>query len=216
MPNWCSNSLCLQHEDPKMIARAAKGFNEGGLLNEFIPVPEELNETISGSVGDPVEQELLEAKQIANKKKYGYANWYDFCVGEWGTKWDVGSEGADADVSPDGKVMSVYFDSAWSPPIAAYEKLQEMGFQVNAYYYEGGMCYAGIYDEHGDEYYDLSGMDSAEVRDSIPSCLDDTFGISEQMAEYEAENEEELTHWYKEGVEETGLEPHKKVKETND
>jgi hypothetical protein len=33
------------------------------------------------------------------------------------------------------------------------------------------------------------------------------------MAEYEAENEDEVTAWYKEGVESTGLEPHK-VKET--
>jgi hypothetical protein len=33
------------------------------------------------------------------------------------------------------------------------------------------------------------------------------------MAEYEAENEEELTSWYKEGVEETGLIPHEPPKE---
>lgn len=216
MPNWCSNSLCLQHEDPKMIDRAVKAYNEGRLLDEFVPVPEELQETISGSVGDPVEQELLEARRASNKKKYGYADWYDFCCGEWGTKWDVGSEGADADTSPDGKVMSVYFDSAWAPPIAAYEKLQDLGFQVNAYYYESGMAYAGMYDECGDSYYDLSGMDSAEVRDALPVDLDETFGISEMMAEYEAENEEELTHWYKDGVEATGLEPHKKSKELND
>jgi hypothetical protein len=31
--------------------------------------------------------------------------------------------------------------------------------------------------------------------------LDDMFGISESMAEYEAENEEELTEWLKDGVE---------------
>jgi hypothetical protein len=215
MPNWCSNSLCLQHEDPEMIAKAAKGFNEGGLLSTFIPVPEELNDTISGTVGDPVAQELLEVKSASNLKKYGYANWYDFCVGEWGTKWDVGTEGADADVSDDGRVMSVYFDSAWSPPIAAYEKLQDLGFQVNAYYYESGMCYAGIYDECGDSYYDLSGMDSAEIRDQLPQDLDLAFSISEQMEEWESENEDEVTTWYKEGVESNGLEPHVIKKEKN-
>lgn len=211
MPNWCSNSLCLQHEDPEMIARAKRGFDNGGLLEEFIPVPQDLKETISGSVGDPVEQELLEAKQASNLKKHGYSTWYDFCVNEWGTKWDIGGD-SDADVSPDGKVMSVWFDSAWSPPIAAYEKLQDMGFQVNAYYYESGMCYAGIYDECGDSYYDLTGLDSDEIKDQLPVELDETFAISEQMAEYEAETEEELTSWYKDGVEETGLDPHVKPK----
>jgi hypothetical protein len=33
------------------------------------------------------------------------------------------------------------------------------------------------------------------------------------MAEYEAENEDEVTTWYKEGVEETGLTPHAVTKE---
>ena len=204
--------MCLQHEDPKMIARAAKAFNEGNLLNEFIPIPEDLQIT-SGRVGDPVEQELLEAQQAANLKKHGYKDWYDFSCNEWGTKWDVGTEGADADVSPDGKVMSVYFDSAWSPPIAAYEKLQDLGFQVNAYYYESGMAYAGIYDECGDSYYDLSGMDSAEVRDAIPIELDEAFSISEQMEEYEREQLDEVSTWYMDGVESTGLTPHKATKE---
>lgn len=204
MPNWCSNSLCLQHEDPNMIARAVKAFDEGRLLEEFIPVPAELSEATS-----PNREESAKAL----KEKYGYADWYDFCVNEWGTKWDVGSEGSDADTSPDGKVMSVYFDSAWSPPIAAYEKLQDLGFQVNAYYYESGMSYAGIYDECGDSYYDLSGMDSAEVRDAIPIDLDEAFCISEQMEEYEREQLDEVSTWYMDGVEATGLTPHQPKKD---
>jgi hypothetical protein len=46
--------------------------------------------------------------------------------------------------------------------------------------------------------------------------LDDAFGISETMAEYESEQEDEVTVWYKDGVEQTGLEPHKVKKEEND
>ena len=45
--------------------------------------------------------------------------------------------------------------------------------------------------------------------------LDAEFAISEQMEEWERENEEELTLWYKDGVEATGLEPHKVVKDDN-
>lgn len=215
MPNWCSNTLCLQHEDPEMIARAKRGFDNGSLFEEFIPVPQDLKETISGSVSDTDEQAALVAKTKSNIEKHGYGNWYDFCVNEWGTKWDVGGN-TDVDISPDGLVMSVCFESAWSPPVAAYEKLQDMGFRVTAYYYEPGMCFAGIYDECGDGYYDLSGMDSAEVRDQLPQDLDLAFAISEQMEEYEKENEEELTSWYKDGVEETGLIPHTVEKKRND
>lgn len=199
MPNWCGNTLTLSHDDPEMIVRATKAFEEGRLLEEFIPVPAGLKGTTSPN-RDGTAEEL--------KAKYGYADWYDFCVNEWGTKWDVGDSQGIQDV--DKLDLIVYFDSAWAPPIAAYEKLEDLGFRVYATYYEPGCAFAGIYDECGDNCYNLSEMSSDEVRDELPSELDDAFGISESMAEYEAENEDEVTSWYKEGVEATGLEPHVK------
>jgi hypothetical protein len=75
------------------------------------------------------------------------------------------------------------------------------------------MGFCGVFDESGDDSYDLSGMNSNDVRDSIPVGLDAEFGISDSMEEWEKENEEELTAWYKEGVEETGLTPHTTPKE---
>jgi hypothetical protein len=207
MPNWCGNTLTLTHEDPAMIRRAVEAFEEGRFLAEFIPVPEELN-IVSGRVSDPEEQAKLEAQEAANKEKYGYATWYDFCVREWGTKWDVGDSQGIQDV--DTNDLIVYFDSAWSPPIAAYDTLTNQGFTVYATWYEPGSAFAGIYDEHGVADYDLSGMDSGDVEQQIPQELNEQFGISESMAAYEAENEDEVTTWYKEGVESTGLEPHVK------
>jgi hypothetical protein len=69
-------------------------------------------------------------------------------------------------------------------------------------YYEPGMAYAGIYDsETGDEEYNLEGMSSQQVIDEIPAELDEAFGISECIAEYEAEEREELTEWIKDSVE---------------
>ena len=199
MPNWCNNNLTLQHEDPAMIQRAADALNRGEFLAEFIPVPEQL-QIVAGCVGDPVEQAKLEADTKRNQEELGYDNWYDYCVGEWGTKWDVGDEGA-TDIHPDGKMLHTYFDSAWSPPIAAYEKLTEMGFTVGAMYYEGGMAYAGVWEDGVDDYYDLGGMNSSQVESDLPVELDEAFGISESMREYEEENQEELTEWLKDGVE---------------
>ena len=200
MPNWCNNNLTLQHEDPAMITRAKEALDRGEFLNEFIPVPEDLKIT-SGFLGSGPEQEELERQTKANVEKYGYGNWYDYCVGEWGTKWDVGGDGQ-TDIHPDGKMLHTTFDSAWAPPVNAYGKLVELGFTVGAMYYEGGMAYAGIYDsETGDEEYNLEGMNSQQVIDDIPVELDEAFGISECMAEYEAENQEELTQWITDGVE---------------
>ena len=53
------------------------------------------------------------------------------------------------------------------------------------------MQFCGIFDGGYDDYYDLGGMDSAEVAETIPSELDDMFCISEQLQEWELENEEE-------------------------
>jgi hypothetical protein len=198
MPNWCNNNLTLEHEDPAMITRARDALLRGEFLNEFIPVPADL-QIVAGSVGDPVEQAELERKTAENVEKYGYGNWYDFCVGEWGTKWDVGCEGS-TDVHPDGKMLHTYFDSAWSPPINAYSKLEELGFKVNAMYYEGGMAYAGAYGDGNDEEISIEGMSADEIEQNHPE-LDEAFGISESIREYEAENEEELTTWIKDGAE---------------
>ncbi len=200
MPNWCNNNLTLTHEDPAMIQRAYDALERGEFLSEFIPVPQDLKDTVSGSMGED-HREAHEAQQKANREKYGYSNWYDYCVGEWGTKWDCGEQGA-SDIHPDGKMLHTTFDSAWAPPVNAYGKLTELGFTVGAMYYEGGMAYAGIYDsENGDEEYNLEGMNSQQVIDDIPVELDEAFGISECIAEYEAENEEDLTAWVKDGAE---------------
>jgi hypothetical protein len=198
MPNWCNNNLTLEHEDPAMITRARDALLRGEFLNEFIPVPADL-QIVAGSVGDPVEQAELERKTAENVEKYGYGNWYDFCVGEWGTKWDVGCEGS-TDVHPDGKMLHTYFDSAWSPPINAYSKLEELGFKVNAMYYEGGMAYAGAYGDGNDEEINLEGMSANDIENHYPE-IDEAFGIAESIREYEAENEEELTTWIKDGAE---------------
>lgn len=198
MPNWCSNRLTLTHTDPAMLDRAVIAFALGRFLEEFIPVPQELRDT-QASPG--TSEESLVAQRNANVEKYGYPDWWMFCVNEWGTKWDVGGDGQ-TDIHPDGRMLHTTFDSAWSPPIAAYEKLTAMGFTVGAMYYEGGMAYAGEWSEGSDDYYNLEGMNSQQVIADLPVELDEAFGISECMAEYEAENEEELTSWLKDGVEE--------------
>jgi hypothetical protein len=206
MPNWCNNTLELEHDDPAMIERAKKAFADGRLLEEFVPVPASLH-IVAGRVGDDTDpkQIELEAQEKANLETHGYSTWYDFCVNEWGTKWDVGSEGDQATVhSPNS--ISMNFDSAWAPPTAAMEKFMDLGFRVKLYYWESGMCFAGCFDENGDDFYDLSDLSADEVEDQVPSEIDIHFCISESMREWEEDNkeDEELYTWVKEGAKEEG------------
>ena len=213
MPNWCNNVVELAHKDPAMMIRARDAFNRGELLNEFIPVPAELKIT-AGRVGDDNDpkQIELEAQEKANLAKYGYDTWYDFCVNEWGTKWDIGLDGSwgeAVEIDPNGG-LTMSFDSAWAPPVPAYDKLLELGFEVRAYYYESGMCFAGVYDDGFDDYFEFGNMTADELADELPEALDEMFCITENMREWEEENaeEDEVQEWYEEGVAKKGLEPH--------
>lgn len=181
MPNWCANTVNISHEDPAMIARVQEAFNKGSLLNEFFPCPAELHEHDSPQRDEALAKRFLE--------QYGATDWYEWQVKNWGTKWDVGADGQPALVQ-DANSLTLNFDSAWSPPTAAYERLQELGFKILAYYYEPGMCFAGKWEDGVDDYYEYSEMTSEEAAATLPDDLDECFGISESMAEWEAENEE--------------------------
>lgn len=200
MPNWCNNTLTLEHDDPAMIQRAYDALERQEFLQEFIPVPEDLK-IVAGRMGDGDEQRELERKTAENVEKYGYGNWYDFCCGEWGTKWDVGDQGC-SDIHPDGRMLQTSFDSAWSPPIGAYQKLEALGFRVSAMFYESGMAFAGSYENGNCDDFSLDGMTADEIEQNYPD-INDAFGIADSIREYEAENEEEedLTEWIKDGVE---------------
>ena len=192
MPNWCSNVVTLIHSDRKMISRAVKAAQKDALLNEFVPVPQALVDTTEGSYGDKLEQARLTALREGNVKTYGYSSWYDFAISEWGCKWDVSNGGDNYKIKKvdNSHSVTLYFDTAWSPPINFYDKLVELEFEVDAMYYEPGVNFCGRYYDGHDEIYDLTMLSSEAVKDQLPVELDEAFGISEQMAEYESEENE--------------------------
>ncbi len=206
MPNWCNNFVQISHEDPDKIKVLADAFNEGRFCDAVIPVPKELKDTVAGHLGEEYAQELNQFKMELNLKYFGAKDWYDFCVSRWGTKWDFGGDGYTAEVSEDGKHMSIGFDSAWSPPMGIYEELVEQGYNVDAMYYEPGMAFCGRFVDGYDNYFEISEMSSKEVADTIDCDVDEQFNISESIAEWEAENEEDLTKWVREGSEKRNLE----------
>jgi hypothetical protein len=181
MPNWCNNTLTLKHEDASMLDRFVKGYEADGVFGEFLPIPEELKGGTAPYRGDEAEgKRLLEA--------YGAADWYEWCVKNWGTKWDITDDGSGY-TRPNPNTLSVGFDTAWAPPIQFYEYLESLGFRVEATYFEPGMGFVGSYVDGMDDYYDYSGMDSEEAEGYIPDYLNEQYGITEMMREFEDERE---------------------------
>jgi hypothetical protein len=197
MPNWCNNTIEISHPDKSKMDALIVAVNEGKFCNHVIPVPASLN-IVAGRVGDDdnAEQKKLEEDTAYNLEVHGYGNWYDFCVNKWGTKWDVEAydtvtyeTNLNGNPLPENKIV-FGFDSAWAPPCGVAEALMDEGYAVRLYYYEGGMNFAGIFDENGDDFYEIPG-NSADAAEELPSVLDEMFCISESMAEYEAENAED-------------------------
>ena len=182
MPNWCSNTLSLSHPDSTMIDRVEKAVKEDKLFSEFYPCPKELTETKSGFFGnDGYQAELQKFTEELNIKHFGYRDWYDWNCANWGTKWEAAECIANRD---DENLIFMSFDTAWSPPIAFYEKLCELGFSVEAMYYESGCAYCGTWEDGIDDCYTIEG-NSKWVEKHIPRGLDDEFCISMGMAEWE-------------------------------
>lgn len=178
MPNWCQNDVTFRHKDPKMLARVKTGFYGDGLFKEFFPTPAEL----VNSVSPPATPEIAEA----NIAKYGVPSWYEWNLSHWGTKWDVtqNPEFDFGDFNTDASLVRISFDSAWSPPIEFYESMSELGFDIEAYYWEPGMDFCGKWTTEG-------GDESYEEGEDIPSDIDEVFAISENKAAWGLDNEGE-------------------------
>lgn len=164
MPNWCANSLKLiattaeseskLSEIVRELARATAANENAAIFSLIKPIPQALN-IVAGFSGDAAEQSAREAAYQVNLDTYGYSNWYEYCIGEWGTKWDA----SDATYDIDGNQVTIYFDTAWSPPMGIYHALENMGFKVEATYVEQGMGYIGYYRDGKDAQYDLAEID---------------------------------------------------------
>ena len=82
MPNWCDNTVEIYHKDPAMLERVRKGFKEGKLLNEFLPVPQDL-QIVAGRVAEELDTQLdlpmmtMFAEQSKFFKHHYRSNWHN-------------------------------------------------------------------------------------------------------------------------------------------
>ena len=156
MPNWCENNCTIYGSTDKM--------NE--LENVLIGYIDHDRDFFGYYV--PVEGDKNVIDVI------GQSN-------VWGTKWEPDIW----DWSRDDNVITISMNTAWGPPIQFYEQMEEKyDFEIEASYYEPGMCFVGYY---GGDHFDYAAMDSEEVRSEIPKDLDEMYGISDYLEEYEEE-----------------------------
>ena len=160
MPNHTDNRVILSHDDSQMIDDIYNVMNteDTELCNHLIPMPKELEDTTSPS---------------------DTPNWYDWRLDNWGTKWDVYEAHC---TRIDANTLNLNFYTAWSPPIPVFDKLVDMGFEINARYLDEGWGYIGEYTD-GD---DWCTTDVESVVEDYPE-LDFEFGIGERIAEYAEE-----------------------------
>ena len=87
---------------------------------------------------------------------------YGWCSENWGTKWDANCIDAWQDVTS----ATLMFDTAWGPPTGFYEKMEELGFEIDATYHEPGMSFAGHYCDGENNYYEYD-FSNEDWRDDI-------------------------------------------------
>jgi hypothetical protein len=146
MPNWCSNRVHISGSTTDVAAFMALIRGESGDENTFsfqaiLPCPEELHKPIP-SVG--ITTEFRDERY----QKYGYTDWYDWQVYNWGTKWDASS--TYLDYADEGSACWE-FQTAWSPPQGIYDELSRRfpDLSISWFFDEPGMQIAGYLNNGG-------------------------------------------------------------------
>jgi hypothetical protein len=184
MPNWCNNTITLTGPKEKITAIYNKAKEDNALLQQLKPMPTELEGTTSPAPKEGEPQPLVD----------GFDNWYDWRVENWGTKWDVDMDGLE--LSDDGTTITGWFDNAWSPPIHAYEYFltENEDCSISSLYYEGGMDFAGKWEDFADIMVTPGDFTADQMEDPNSGLIYDineNFNMSEYVREYEEEQRTE-------------------------
>lgn len=179
MPNWVDNRVEVKgtKKDLFEFQEFVKGepFEDYGeakvnwfCLNTIMPMPWELKDTVSPSriVSDDEYLDIMRERKkdtlgighpiTASMQKsfidrFGTDNWYDWCVRNWGTKWNIVYTSDFEEISIDDMFseeqgeLSYSFDTAWSPPEPIYHYLQDKfgNLDIDWEYVDEGWNFAG-------------------------------------------------------------------------
>jgi len=172
MPNWCSNNCEIRNDDVSKID-AIETF-----LKEFDTKEQE-------------EKDKTGLLQFLIPNPTG--EWdYGWSCENWGTKWDIQLYEWDR---TDENTIFLNFDTAWSPPTAAYDTLTEQGYDIHASYLEEGMGFVGQHSGGVDESYEFD-YENVDLLDDIPEDVMEPWNLRERI-----EEEIEMQKEFEEGEE---------------
>ena len=118
MSNWCNNVVEIAHDDPKMIQKFVKSYNEDKVCETFTP----------------------ELKDL-------YWSYWDIGRSDNCASDDDGTDFDVVEVDINSTEVGVLFDTPYGPPIELYEYLtEELGFRIHAENYSFGRDYFGVFD----------------------------------------------------------------------
>lgn len=146
MPNWTSNIVRAEGAaaDLREFLERVRGPTSALDFNRIIPMPALLKHTGSGGrtiegkrvtswyVIDPdallptdEQVRLFTPEEGVALADIGYANWYDWSVEHWGTKWNASRVRVEEGAIAAGAV-EIMFETAWAAPVPIFRKLASM------------------------------------------------------------------------------------------
>lgn len=158
MPNWCANNLEIKSTKENILAieTALDDCKGKNFFDIFVPNSEQAGQ------GD---------------------DWYSYNLETYGCKWNCDAN--DWIVSENHDRITIQFDSPWGPPVALFEKLFDEGYEINAQYFEPGMCFVGEFVDGIDCYYEYTDCTSETVTEEVPYHLLENWGIVEMLQDNE-------------------------------
>lgn len=175
MPNWCTNQLLVASKDKVKVQELFDTFVLNslveGVFDILIPTPKELINDTSPN--------LDEEKTKKYQELYDARDWYDWRVNNWGTKWDINEVFSSDGIYEDNGLWAFVcsFDSAWSPPEAAIEKISALFENVYFYmdYREEGMGFTGYCSFFNGEDQGSVTVEAFATADDVSTFLDSYF-----------------------------------------
>ena len=170
MPNWCFNSVSITGDEKglKAFKKLVKGQvheDDNGpqdfCFDRVVPMPDDIKKTTSpNNVFDTqaevdafyerIKKDDFPMKRYAHtqaqvdemEKKHGATNWYDWCIKNWGVKWDASSP----ELTEFSHKLEYQFETPWGPPEEIFEALKERfpNLDISWYYNEPGMEFDGF------------------------------------------------------------------------
>lgn len=155
MANWCECKLELEGDADaiKKFLVAARDSHQNELsLEKLIPPP----------------------KDLVDKTEW--------CMENWGTKWDIEATVEDQSAGDNGDYVSIRFDSAWAPPLEAFEKISKL---------YPSLSFDLTCSEEANDYFSISKYKNGlqqEVKGSYEERFEINMEIDESSAKIDGDN----------------------------